>query len=506
MSERELTPGQRRRALAELARRRQGKRAVDFAKLCSGPQLRFVEDAAPLVAACCSRRAGKTWGIAIRLFKGAAKHPFSTNLYLTNTRPQAKRNIWGVLQRLNDQLAIGAKFNAVELSCTLPNGGQIILGGCNDELEVERYRGPAYPTVVIDEAQSIRSFFEYMVEDILEPATLDYRGQIFITGTPNASCAGFFHDVMKRRKRGWSLHHWTLLENPHLQDPAGWLRERRERKGITEDDPKYRREYRGEWVRDSASQAYQITDRNLIDAFPVSLANDWEYVLGIDLGFVGVSAFVVLAYSVALNLIVAVESYQVTPAHFGPDEVLLTPEHLAKEIAKLRRRYDFASIVVDPGGLGAKFIDEIRRRFSIHAHAAEKAAKMGAIELLNGDLRAEPPRVLLVRDANRDLIHDASVLELDWERIDKGKHGGLVSRADLVIDDRNPDHLTDAFTYAYRRCRAYLHDDAENEGPPAHGTDARDEWEERERERREMEAAAEADERPWWAQATGDTL
>lgn len=498
----QLSAAQVRGVLVELANRKRSKRSIDFRRVCFPRQLAMVTDPAPLVAASCSRRAGKSWGFAYKMLDVAQRHRHSTVLYLTNTKPQAKRIIWGVIERLDDELELKGKFNQVELSYRLPNGSYIRLGGCNDEFEIERYRGPAYPLVVIDEAQSIRSFLKYLIFDVLRPATIDYRGQIMLGGTPNAACLGYFRDAVKGTEKGWSVHSWTLRDNPNLEDVEDWLAEHRKLVGITEQDPKYRREYGGEWVRDSASQVYQITEGNLIDVFPRELATDWEYVLGVDLGFVGVSAFVVLAYSVTAGKIVVVESKQITPAHFGPDEKLLTPEMLAGAIEGYRERYDFASIVVDPGGLGAKFIEDIRRRFQIPAIAAEKQAKLGAIELLNGDLRAK--RMLVVEPANADLIHDAALLEWNWDRVDKGKHGGEVQRSELMIDDRTPDHLTDALTYAHRRCRAYFHEPAGGSGPPRRGTAEHEDWVDRERDRRIIEASRETEGREWWAREPGD--
>lgn len=440
----------------------------------------------------------------------AQKHAWSKVLYITNTRPQAKRIIWSVLQQLNEELVLGAKFNAVELKMKLPNGSEIELGGANDEYEIERYRGPSYRLVVLDECQSFRPFVKVLIEEILEPATVDTQGQILIAGTPNASGMGFFRDVAKKVIKGWSLHSWTLLDNPWIPHARKWLADRRKRKGIegsheTATDAKYRREYRAEWVRDTSSQVYQIGEKNLVDRWPEELASDWEFVLGVDLGFVGVSAFVTMAFSVSAGIAVVLESHQLTPAHFGPDQLLLTPQLLAGEISKLRERYDYAAIVVDPGGLGAKFIQDLRKRFRIPAVAAEKKAKLGAIELLNGDLN--DGRVLVVRPTNSDLLHDAAQLEWRWDRVSEAdRDRGTVSRADLAIDDRTPDHLTDALTYAHRRCRSYLHDPAEESDLPPIGSAERDELEERERERRQLAADDEEEGRPWWAQAPADTM
>ena len=147
---------------------------------------------------------------------------------------------------------------------------------------------------------------------------------------------------------------------------------------------------------------------------------------------------------------------------------MLTPEEVAEAIHSLEARYRFVGIVGDPGGLGAKFVEALRRRFAIPITAAEKTTKMGAIELMNGDLRTG--RMLIVEPANRDLVHDAANLQWNWQKVDEKKHGGNVERSDLLIDHRVPDHLTDAWTYAYRECRHYFAADDETRPHPPIGS------------------------------------
>src|SRR5690606_12495979 len=143
--------------------------------------------------------------------------------YITNSRPQAKRILWPKLQFWNRKLDLDAKFNQVELTMTLKNGSTIMLGGANDESEIERYRGGAYPLVILDEAQSFRSFLQPLVEEILAPATLDYAGQIAMIGTPNPVCLGYFFDASTGKlvdnetgKPIWKNHHWTAFDNPYI--------------------------------------------------------------------------------------------------------------------------------------------------------------------------------------------------------------------------------------------------------------------------------------------------
>lgn len=441
------------RLAAEAQRRRKTREALDFEKLLFGPQRAFVTDTSHFVAACCSRRAGKTYGIGLKLLWTAHKFPGCTVFYVTNTRRQAKRNLWdGVLLPLLRALGIKAKLNINELTCTLTNGSIIQLGGASDSGEIETYRGTKTPLAVIDEAQSFRSYLHTLIEDIFDPQTMDYGddGQIYMTGTPNASCFGFFHDVMNnegKASKGWSQHHWTVLENVHQPDPAGWLRKKRERQGIKETDPRYMREYRGLWVRDTSGLVYQIENENLIPELPE--ADDWAFVLGLDLGFVDATAFCVQAYSVDLGVACVLDSWQRTG--------MLTGD-VAQEVDDLRSRIDFEAIVADVGGLGKPYAEEMIQRWGIPVEAAEKQHKATAIENLNSDLRRK--KALIVEPRNTDLVYDARLLQWNYDKLDQSK-GKLIPRLKLEVDDRTPDHLTDAWLYGYRKCRQYLYEPGE---------------------------------------------
>ena len=119
---------------------------------------------------------------------------------------------------------MGMEFLENQLTVKLPNGSQIILGGCQDPGEVDKFRGPAYSRVIIDEAQSIKtSILETLVNDVLEAALLDHDGELWLCGTPSATCSGYFYDADQLKRSPFESHYWTLLENPHLPGAKAWL-------------------------------------------------------------------------------------------------------------------------------------------------------------------------------------------------------------------------------------------------------------------------------------------
>lgn len=437
------------RLVAEAKKRADIKGSIDYDKLLFGPQRDFIGDTSKWVVAWCSRRAGKSWGVALKMLKVAFQYPGCTVLYITNTRRQAKRIMWDLtLLPMMRELGIPYHPNQNELQITLSNNSRILLGGANDASEIETYRGIKTPLVVIDEAQSFRSFLAPMIDQILNPALIDYapHGQIYMTGTPNAACFGYFHDACHdlRKVKGWSKHHWTIMDNPHIPNAEEELRRDRERMGMKETDPRYLREWLGTWIRDAEGMVFNLEDHLILPSLPAW--DDWGYVLGMDFGFKDDTAFVVNGFSVKEGRMCTVESY----ARPG-----MTPSDVAEEVTQLTRRYEFDAIVGDVGGLGKGYAEEMLQRWGIPVEAAEKSDKPGAIELLNGDLRRG--RVLVYEPENVDLIHDARMLQWNYDKVDVTKYGGKISRLKLQIDDRTPDHLPDAWLYAYRRCLHYLH-------------------------------------------------
>ena len=447
------------RVLAELVRRADQVGKINFRSLAFEKQLAFIEDKSHLTVAICGRRGGKTQGVALLLLDTAQRKERSQVFYITLTRPAAKRNMWPYLIWWNDKLKLGATFNRSELSMTLPNGSIIYLGGANDEGEIERYRGIAMgsPLFVLDEAQAFRPFLERFITDILQPATMDQNGRIVMIGTPNVHALGYFHDAYHGLVPGWSTHHWTVYDNTYVQNADEFIEKNvLTLRRITKDDPAFKREYLGQWVKSTSGLVFPIPQIALIDELPEGI-NDWRYVLGMDVGYVDATSFVSLAYSVDAGLVVNLGSHQKSG---------MIPTAVCAEVDKLSEVYDYERIVVDPGGGGKGIVEEMKQRWGLNAIVAQKREKHAYIELLNGDLRNGSFKI--IKDSNEELLHDASILQWDYARAEKkgGVHTKLRTKDLAQIDDRTPDHLLDGQLYGWRDCKAYLHDDEHNAPKP----------------------------------------
>ncbi len=394
-------------------------------------QRAFSDDPCKLKAALCTRRAGKTDNCAKDLYESAGEAPGTEQLFITLTRERAKDLLWDELKRQNEDLSIGAKFNEVELKARLPNGSSIKLAGADKPKEIEKRRGSKYRRVRVDESQAFGEYLKKLVEDVLEPATMDYDGDIALLGTPGPVCSGYFYEVTSGKAPGWTVHKWSVLDNPFVPNAREWLAKKMVDRGWNEDHPTYRREWLGEWVPDSGALFYRWDDaRNTYDILP---AHRWNYVLGWDLGFDDPHALVVLAYSEDDPCVYEVESWRQSG---------VTLDVVAAKVKQLQDRYgSFAWMVADTGGLGKALVEEMAQRHNLHFEAAQKRDKHAMVELLNADLisgrfKARP---------DSHLAREMAVLPKDPDD-------------PKAEDPRFSNHCTDAGLYAFRRALHYRHE------------------------------------------------
>ena len=409
-------------------------RAFSLADYCFDKQLEFINDPGRFKTAVCSRRAGKTIACAADLLHTAMTLPGDV-AYITLSRRNAKRIIWRELLKLNKEYALGGRIDGTELTIQMPNGNVIHVSGAKDEAEIERFRGMSLRKVYIDEAQSFRPYIKELIEDVIEPALTDYYGSLILIGTPGPIPTGFFYETAQ--SKGWSHHHWTMQDNPHIRlksgkDPLEIIKELAERRGLTLNSPSILREYFGQWVKDADSLVYHFDPtRNLYYELP----NDLIYVMGVDIGWKDADAIAVLGYSTSQRKVYLVEEYV-------KNEKTIT--ELTEQIRILQEKYDPVKIVMDAGGLGRKIQEEIRKRHTVHIEAAEKTRKAEFIALFNDDLRT-----------GKFKAHSQSMFEEDSYLVQ--------------WDYTNPDRPTvsksyhtdigDAVLYAWRECKHYYEQD-----------------------------------------------
>ena len=421
-----------RAVVAEMARRK----SRPYLKDLFAQQLAIIEDPTPTIAAHPGRRSGKTHTVMAWLFKGMQDHPNTTSAYLALTRGSAKRIMWREMKAANHKYKLGFSFGEVELTVSDPlNGSTILLGGADDAEAIERLRGGKYLRAAIDECGSFApDILKALVIDILRPALGDLRGQLLLTGTPSRVCVGFFYEVCTDKSLGWSVHHWTVLDNPYFREPAEYLAEERKLNHWTESHPVYMREWLGKWVQASETLVYQYNHvRNSVQSRPEE-TDQLRYVLGVDFGYRDSTAWSVWCYYANRPETWCLESFK---------QDKLTPGEVAERTGQLIERYGgFDAIVGDAGGLGKGYIEEARKRFGIPFKPAQKRDKRGYIELMNGDFQAGLIRVL----PNMNEAWLTEMATLPWKDANRE-----------VEADGFENHLSDASLYAWRECRAWSH-------------------------------------------------
>lgn len=389
------------------------------------PQLAFVRDPARFKIACCSRRAGKTVAAAVLLLLHALASPGRTCLYVTLTRVSGKRIVWRTLLALNREFKLGGVPNRSELTLTLPNEAVVWVGGAKDESELDKYRGTdrGYAVVVLDEAQAFPAYLEQFIDEVIEPAIIETKGTVVLIGTPGRVRSGYFYEALRygkpellagmnvqpandndgdeeRQAHEWSVHHWTIRDNPFIADVDSELERIRKRKRMSAQHPTFQREYLGRWVLESEELVYKYdAQRNGYD--PEKLAPDhfdgpeWLFVDFADVGTVDADAVGTLAWRKDQPWIWLL-----------PDEVVIREVGSAKLVAEMKRRWEahkgrVVAFVYDPGGGGAKSAIDAQDQ-GVPCEAADKKEKVAGIDDVNDDLLTGVLRIPLNSQAAAD--------------------------------------------------------------------------------------------------------
>lgn len=424
---------------------RKGTKTYNSVKLAGDfpEQDAFIQDPSRYIDAQCSRRAGKTNGLAIRYFRTMEKHPKSQCIYLGLTLESAREIMWPVLQEINDKYQIGCTFTESKLTMKHPNGATLKLFGADMKNFIKRLKGRKYPGVGIDEAQDFGTHLQSLIDDVLTPSIADYEDSwLALTGTPGPVPQGYFFDVTRNRKYGYSHHEWTIMENPHMPDPSAFLADLKTKREWTDDNPTLLREWKNKWVLDVESLWIKYkADVNHYQELPQQYK--WNYILGVDVGFNDADAIAVLAWSEQCK-----ETYLV-------EEIIKTKQGvtaLFEMIEAAQKKYDAYKIVMDEGALGKKIAEDLVPRFQVPFVAADKTKKQTNVELLNDTLRLGRFKA---KSGSRFAL-DSYLVQVDWDKSTPSK---------IVIKKKPHSDIIDAVLYAFKESYAYSHEPEKPKAP-----------------------------------------
>lgn len=418
-----------------LAQKRKSRfRVEDY---CFDKQIAFKRDPARFKVGVCTRRAGKTVECAADMIETANEFRDIVCVYITLSRKQAKKIIWKDLIKILDQKKIPYHLDNSDLSITLLDTNSIIyVSGAKDKSEIEKFRGLAIKLCYIDECQSFRSYIQEMIDEVIAPALFDYNGTLCLLGTPGPVPVGYFYDCFKNPK--WSAHSWSLFDNPYIKIKSGksaqeLLQEELERRGVTADDPKIRREFFAEWTVDDQSLIFKYNTA-LNDYASIQLDNDWQYVIGVDIGHDDADAIAVLGWHKHRK-----EVYLIEEDIMAKQDITTLADKVNSKVVQ----YKPLKVVMDTGGLGKKIAKEINRRYESMISPAEKARKFEYIELLNDAMRTR-----------HFFAKKESAFAQDCFLVEKDKDKSKIDK--IVVSDRYHSDICDAVLYGYRESLHWL--------------------------------------------------
>ena len=408
-------------------------KAFDVESYCFDKQIEFIKHPNRWKTACCGGRAGKTVADAAYLVDIALKKPGSVALYLTLSRSNAKKLIWPELKIINQQFQLNGDVNESDLSLRFGNSF-IYASGASTRNDIEKFRGLPLAICIIDEVQSFPSYIRELIDEVITKRLFDYNGVLALTGTPGPVPNGYFYDSC--HNPAYAHFHWTMFENPWIEKKSGkkaqtLLEEELARKGITIEDATIQREVFGRWVLDTRRLVIEYNpSKNHYDELP---RGNYKHILGIDIGYEDSDAIGVLGFS------------DESPTTYLVEECITAKQgltELVNQIEELRKKYNPFKLMIDEGGLGKKLAEEMRRRYLIPVHGADKTRKFETIEILNDCLRTS--RFMAKKDSV--FANDSTKLEWDFDRMRPDKK---------VVSDRFHSDIIDAVLYGFKESPAY---------------------------------------------------
>lgn len=428
------------RAVAEL-KARDTKLNIQWETPGFNEQNAFLRDTSPLLAAKCSRRSGKTVACAIKMLKRAHMEKNVDILYIALTRDNAKQAVWNPLKELNDKHKLNAKFNAVDLTCTLPNGSVIKIKGLDAKpSDMDKVLGGKYPLVVIDEAAFFHQDVRKMVYENLEPAIADYDdGQIVLISTVSQILNSLFFDITTGKEGGWAVHEWTASQNPFMEKKILKIMDRTLKTNPDANQlPSFRRMYLNEWVIDTDSFVYEYnTSANDIHILPEFKKE--TTILAVDFGFKDANAFSVLRWQENDPDLYILDTYKASK---------MDVTDVADKCKELMATWGCSTIIADSAA--AQTIEELKKRHGLPIQGAVKTRKFDHIQLFNDDLGSG--RIKVYKPNCKELTDEWQNLIWDEKKKREGKY---------VEHSACENHVSDATLYGWRACLAFLEEPKE---------------------------------------------
>jgi hypothetical protein len=391
-------------------------------------------------AALCTRRAGKTAGGTRETLARCLESPGHRIVYCGATRAEAKARAWkgdtgdgwnNLLQQHGKRIpkskpaayeiaGLTATVDGQELSIDFSNGSQLLIFAADHPDDQDKLRGRAKHVVWIDEAQDFRDLTTF-VDGVVSPLVMDFKGEIWITGTPSRDAAGYFYEVTTdpesgdEPRPGWDVHRWDVTDNPFFGATAQERWDRTAGAALAKnrwkgDEPDFLREWRGKWVKTDAFFTYAVNavpEHQLHwktpsgELAPMRLDDDgwldyeaamddlprkpngsrYKWLVGIGVDFGMEHPMAIVAWSFCLELPGIWELFSWKKPGLVPDDQRDAIWRIVRQVENLM------VLVGDPGGQKKGDLIAWKERSLLPIEPSDKAHKATWQKMLNGDIR-----------------------------------------------------------------------------------------------------------------------
>jgi hypothetical protein len=254
---------------------------------CHPFQREAVTDPSRRYSILVGRGGGKTTTFRARAARKMVSIRRADILYLALTEDHARELNWDPLQDMNEHYGLELRFNKSELTATCARtGSKYQMGGMENDQYIEQYRGKSRDELQVDEtASQNQQRLARLLDAIVGPRMRKggRQGCIGLGGTAGHELTGIFYDATRPgsahharytdrslpgyEPKYWSSHHWTnaavyALPNARELYPepfALWEEAliEKEKKGWSDDNPLWMREYLAIWASDLTGRVFQ---------------------------------------------------------------------------------------------------------------------------------------------------------------------------------------------------------------------------------------------------------